>query len=124
MKRREWTVQKLVDELVAAADERCSYHTKRLDWWEGERDEANDRIRESGVQVREYAQTGGNRHEVVIDPTLAKRLSECERKITHHRALSDEYAQWWSMLKKATGSFELDHDDWQFFFGLRGDEDE
>jgi hypothetical protein len=125
MKRREWTFEKPASELVEAARERVNYHGERLDFWETEREKAESAINSAGFQVRSHAITGGERHEVVIDPTLAARLSECESKMAQHRARSDEYAQWYSALKTADArSFVLDHDDWLFFYGLRGDDDE
>lgn len=125
MKRREWTFERPARELAEAARQRVEYHGKRLHWWETEREKADAAIKDGGIQVRTHAVTGGERHEAVIDPTLTNRLGECEAKIRQHRAKSDEYAQWIKALDSAAErSLTLDHDDWIFFFGLHGDEDE
>ena len=125
MKRREWIFERSATDLAEAARSRVEYHGERLTWWELERERADDALKSKGVQVRSHAVTGGERHEAILDPTLAGRLGECETKIRYHRGKSDEYAQWIRALDSAAGrSLTLDHDDWIFFFGLRGDEDE
>lgn len=125
MSRREWTFQRPAPDLAAAAAKQQQYHHERLTWWEEEREKVNEAIGSAGVQLRRHPVTGGERHEIVIDPTLSGRLAECERKIEQHRLRSDEYARWYAMLKAAgEKTYELTHYDWQFFFGLKGDEDE
>lgn len=125
MQRRDWKFQKTAVELAEAAQERCSYHMKRHSFWEEERDKAQAEINAAGVKVVSRPISGGERHDVVADPTLLDRLWECEKKMIDHSNRSNEYAQWYAALKTVDArTLELDHDDWLFFFGLRGDEDE
>jgi len=122
--RREWTFQKTGEELEAAAKKRAEYHLKRLAFWEEARDKAEQQIKDSGFEVRRHTVTGGERAEVTIDPGLVARLAECERKMEQHRERANEYAQWVAALKTVHGTQALDFDDWLYFYGLRGDEDE
>lgn len=118
-KRREWQFQATDQQLAEASHEKAVYHNDRARWWQEQRSIVNDQIQESGVQVRSHPVTGGERHEVVLDATLAARLSECDRKIQDHNHTAAEYRQWHDALTSgiAGTSRVLDHDDWLFFFG-------
>jgi hypothetical protein len=125
MKRSEWEFQKPAPELAEKAKENATYHLQRCGFWENERETAEVALAAAGFTIREHAQTGGPRHEVVVDQPLVTRVAECERKIEQHTSKANEYAQWAPALAAAGDAvLTLDFADWMFFFGLRGDEDE
>ena len=117
MKRNTWYFTAQSDSLRDMCEQRVSHHMERLAWWREERRMADFSLRERGIDIREYAVSGGDRVEVVIDPTLTKRISECEAKIRQHLARCEEYAMWRDIIEgNGTRSYEFDHDDWTFFF--------
>lgn len=123
MKRDEWVFGFTVAEVFDAAEEKVSHHTERIEWWQAEKERVEAEIKESGLEVRHHQQTGGSRAEVVIDPTLASRLGECERKLESHRQRVEQYRRWVGALRtKGDDDFlELHYDDVQFF-GLAEEE--
>ena len=117
-KRDEWLLRVKRDELAEGVESKIEHHSGRLDFWRNEEQQAHDAVRDSGVQVHSYRQSAGERHDVVIDPTLATRLTECQQKIEQHRYQLDEYTEWHSALERADEErmLELDFEDWLFFF--------
>jgi hypothetical protein len=91
MKRSEHLFQFTGERIGQAADLECSYHCERMAWWKKEQDVAITKARSAGVEVREYDGTGGKSVQVVLDPTLSSRLSECASKINSHRAAADRF---------------------------------
>lgn len=125
MKRNEWTWQKSATDLANAADSQAHYHGTRVAFWKDQRAQAEQDIHDKGLDVRHRPQTGGDRHEVIVDPELARRLGECDSKIQRHQLSVEEYGQWADALRDAGGrTLELDHADWTFFYGGTDDEDE
>jgi len=118
--RHQWSFEFNATELADAADRKIAHHTERLGWWNTEADAAEAQLRATGVEFREYSQTGGSRLDVVIDPGLSKRLSECKQKIEHHRDRLDEFTTYKAMFERdPVATFQLDTDDVRHF-GLVG----
>lgn len=117
--RRDWTFIYTVEEVANAAEAKAKYHAEREAFWEREKEEVVAAIRESGLEVRGHKVTGGERAEVVLDPTLAKRLDECQNKLTGHQSSGEEYRGWHSVLRVAVereeDRLELDHEDVRYF---------
>jgi hypothetical protein len=123
MLRNEWVFDYTTEEVRNAADRKVAYHRERLEAWEAEHQLVMDRVKESGLDIRARDVTGGKRHELVLDPELAKRLDECENKIAGHQRKRDEYELWFKVLNEADDlgeSMALHHDD-VVYFGLHSD---
>ena len=117
-KRLDWTFTRTTADFARGAKARWEYHLRRKAWWEEERGKARQLIREAGVEVRAHPVTGGERHEVVLDPDLARRLAECDRKIAEHgEEKAEEFRRWFRLLDVEQGTVPFDFTDWQFFFG-------
>lgn len=119
--RNGWEFEYGIEELADAARVMAAYHTSRLDWWRQEADTTVSKIKEKGIEVREYEVTGGKDAQVVIDPELARRLSECKTKIGKHERKDEEYTSWAEVLateqERGARTMTLDHED-VLFFGL------
>lgn len=118
-KRNDWFFDYSVGDVAYAAGQKANYHEGRKRWWGGERQSVVEQIRATGVEVREFEITGGKDAQVVIDPTLSKRLSECQMKIAEHERKAEEYGSWQIVLEGQNPAhpLELDHQD-VLFFGL------
>lgn len=120
MKRGGWTFAQSIRNVARQAEAEAEYHDGRVEFWESERSKVMDQIADEGLDVRSQAVTGGSRAEVIIDPSLSKRLSECESKLDEHARRRDEFEQWASVLNfaadgKPTTMLELDFDDLAYF---------
>lgn len=91
MKRNEHLFQFTGKQIGDAAKAEHDYHSGRLEWWKKDQEVAIAKAKESGVEVREYDGTGGKRVDMVLDPTLQSRLSECANKINSHRTAADKF---------------------------------
>lgn len=80
--------------LAGGARRLAGYHTERLSWWEDEMAAAEAQLKEHGLTIQEYQQTGGARLQAQLDPGLAQRLQECQQKVASHRAARDDYQSW------------------------------
>lgn len=118
MKRREWTFTYVATEIASAAARKSEHHRAREDWWTQERAKADLLVQDS-AEVRAVPQTGGDRPEVVIDPTASARWSECDRKIKEHREKAAGYEVFVSVMGDQDDSeaYELDAED-VLYFGL------
>ena len=127
MQRKEWKFRYNAKQLVEAARLKLEHHNARLDVWKDKREQLIAEIRESGIEVTEKAaltmrtakmrdyEDGGN---VMIRNDLSKALSETYEKLAYHTGLRDTYDGWHqSLLANSDNSFDLDIDDWLFFFG-------
>lgn len=127
MKRDDWTFRYTAKQLAEAATLKVEYHKARLEFWSNRREQLVNEIRESGIEVNEKAavtmphakvrdfQQGGN---VMIRNDLSKALSETYDKLGYHTGRRDTYDGWQqSLLANPDNGFELDIDDWLFFFG-------
>ena len=91
MKRDKHEFQFTGKQISEAADREAQYHRNRLQFWDQEKNVAVEAIKGAGLQVRQYEVTGGMTTQVVFDPTLQARLSQCESKIIIHKRAKDEY---------------------------------
>jgi hypothetical protein len=91
MKRSEHTFQFLGKQIGVAAQTEADYHRDRVEWWKSEQDKAIEKAKAAGVEIREMDVTGGKRVDVVLDPSVQSRLSECASKINSHRQAHDRF---------------------------------
>lgn len=90
-KRNEHIFQFSGKQISAAAEAEGAYHTARVAWWKDEQEKALAKAKTAGVEVREYDVTGGKRAEIVLDPSVSARLSECVNKIQSHQRSADQF---------------------------------
>ena len=92
MKRGEHLFQFNGKQISEAAKAESDYHKIRAAWWQIAQDAAIKKAKEAGVEVRDYnISGGGKRVQVVLDPTVDGRLSECGNKIIEHRKAADQF---------------------------------
>jgi len=116
MKRRDWVYAYSSRAVGKAAELMLAHHTQRLEHWEGRKDACEREMRESGIEFREFQQTGGARLDVVIDAELQKRYQEIQAKVGHHASLTAEFMGWARVLiAQPDHDIYLDHDDVLFF---------
>ena len=114
--RSEWTFTYQAPRLMEASKARKEYHEKRLEFWTREKKKAEKEVRDHGIDFRDYPVTGGSRLEAVIDPSLAKRYTESERKLKKHKAGIEEYDRFErAFAKHSSEVYQLDIDDMAFF---------
>jgi hypothetical protein len=75
-----------------AARVESDYRLSRAKWWAGEYEAAVGKAQQAGLRVEKYQITGGTRAQMVIDPTLQARISECESKRSEHQRMGDQLA--------------------------------
>lgn len=130
MIREDWKVQKPAKELLDAAVFKTGFHEGRITFWRGKKDELIVKLKSEGINVTEslveemgkasYISTrayGHNGPNVQIDQGMLAQINEAQGKVTKHEELLSEYRTWSEMLKDTNKTFELDYDDWKFFFG-------
>lgn len=132
MQRDEWTFTHTAEHLLSAATAQRDFRAARVKVWEEKKAEVIGRIRESGLTVTESLADGmgsaspkynisTHSHrgaQITIDPTMQADLNECTTKVREHRELEKAFAAWVQVFEAHLNkSFDLDHDDWQFFFG-------
>jgi hypothetical protein len=130
MKREDWKVPYSNMELAKAAEKKIGVHNDRRARWLKKKTDLIEEIKNKGITVTEsvvdelmkmdYSNAtrafGGPT--VQIDAGLQSQLIEATRKVHEHIAKRDEYRAWHAMMTGIPGQqFELDHDDWMFFFG-------
>lgn len=113
--RKAWRFQYQVSEILTAIEDDLDRHRERLEWWNNEKASTEAKIKETAVEFRHEEYTGGSRMEVTVDPTLGKRLSECDQKISTHRGRIGVLIQWKAFLEHQEGTLELDINDVEFF---------
>lgn len=127
MLRKEWKFRYNAKQLAEAAEKKVGHHNDRLEFWKSRREQLIDEIRKTGIEVNEKAavvMTGAKsrdyRHagDVMIRNDLSRALAETYEKLSYHTGLRDTYDGWRQSLKaNIDNSFDLDIDDWLFFFG-------
>jgi hypothetical protein len=124
MQRNEWTFQYLAREIGAASTQKREHHESRLTFWRDELVKAEAALREKGVEFREAPMTSSygatHRTDVVIDPTLQSRVSECRGKVQTHESQAYEFARWERTFDKAHADapakvYDLNADDLAYF---------
>lgn len=127
MNRNTWKFTYPATDLHMAASKKLDYHESRVKWWTKKQEEVMKTIRKSGIRidqsiVMELAKTGyntsnaGRGPSVQIDTKLLADMNECTGKIATHKAHVQQYESWVAVLADADGDYELEHDDWLFFF--------
>lgn len=120
MKRNEHTFQFTGQEISKAALAEKEYHDSRLAFWHEEYAKAVARAKEAGIEVKEYAVTGGMQATVNINPEVSNRLSQCYSKINEHRKAVDDFQiQAAAYGTQANRVYELHPDD-VIYFRLAG----
>lgn len=128
MNRHSWKFSYQADKLLEAAMIKKSWHDGRLKWWAEKRDETKETIKAEGIEIDEsvafgsdafYSNKGGHRGSAVsIRNDLVNDLTECVNKVTEHQEKMKDYDAWVQVLgSQGQTAFELNQDDWLFFFG-------
>jgi len=130
MKRDDWVVPYTGNALLAAATGKLEFHEGRRKWWGEKKEELIGKIRAEGINVTESvvdelgklgyhtsnAAIGGPT--IQIDAGLAAQVREAAQKVHEHDGKIAQYKAWMQMLEAhQNANFDLDHDDWMFFFG-------
>jgi hypothetical protein len=120
--RSDWTFEYGIEEVKDAAEKKVQFHADRITFWESAKETTLNLIRESGIDIREHEITGGQRAEVIIDPTHQQRLNEAQDGLTRNKAKLDEYEGWAQVLhsrvmQNDARTLSLDHQD-ILYFGL------
>lgn len=125
MKRNDWKFQLPAKDLLDAADGKAKVHQAKKEWWEKKKAETIAKVKESGIEVHDSIASyvsntkGDYGAQIVIDPTLQRDLNECHGKIQIHDATAKSYVAWVKILglAKPTDTYELDQQDYEYFFG-------
>lgn len=97
--RYSWEFQYPVSVILESLSVKIEHHSWRKSFWLTEQEKAFQTVKDSGIDVRSYPMSGGNREELVIDPALSDRVSECKRKVSFHSSKVDEYIAWLTALE-------------------------
>lgn len=123
MLRSEWKFQYNAQELKHSAGERAEIHLKKQSWWEDKKAGVMQKIKETGIEIQDsvaasYSVTKGSfGPQIKIDPGLQRDLTECQDKIMEHNKKAQSYLGWVQILSTRSDTYELDYDDWLYFFG-------
>lgn len=126
--REEWKFAYQADKLLDAATTKKGWHEGRLKWWATKRDEMKEKIKDEGIEIDESVAYGTENYlsnksshrgaSVSIRNDLVVDLNECVSKVSEHQNKIKNYDAWTQVLaSQGSGSFDLDQDDWLFFFG-------
>lgn len=113
--RNDYVIDIQSGELAKAAQRLHDYHADRYAWWSDERDNAEEAVKEAGVTVQSYQQTGGDRRELKGDPQLINRMAEAEQKMTTHANQRDEYQHWAAFFGYAGKTWPVTPTDFRYF---------
>lgn len=131
MHRQQWRVSYTGTRLATAAKDKKAYHAGRAQVWFDAKEKVMAEIRESGVEVNEslvdemrrqgaYSVSNSLRGApvVAIRDDLVAKLQEAHGKVASHEELVKQYDAWAQMMDAHPETqFQLEHDDWMFFFG-------
>ena len=122
--RSKWTVEVPVATLVDASAARVEYHKHRSEWWAQQRADAEAKLRDGGITLKHFDNSSGVRTEAVLDQSLSRRITECERKVESHRQLEKRYRAFVSFFSLASpaAKFKLNADD-VLYFDLKAADD-
>lgn len=122
--RSKWTVEVEAHHLLKASADRAAYHKGRAEWWRQQKESAETQLREFGITLEHFDVTNGVRTEAVLDQTLSRRVTECERKADTHRQLEKRYRAFASFfgLSSPDAKFKLNADD-VLYFNLKAADD-
>ena len=126
MQRNEWKFDYTAAKLADAAQTKIDWHTERLNWWKGKKDEVFATIRAEGLEVDEKISLGFDNPksrdwdrgaQVMIRNDLQKDLDECMQKLQTHTHQLNEYRGWHQVLvANPENRLSLDINDWLYFF--------
>ena len=125
MKRDDWKFSYKADVLLDAATKKLAHHQGRLSWWTHKKEEVVTKVRAEGIEVDEsLADTVSNSYNrgatVQIRNDLVQDLQECVSKMREHRNKAENYEAWTEVLaSQGSASFDLNQDDWLFFFSQK-----
>lgn len=125
MNRDKWTFPYTADKLLEAATGKKAFHEGRLQWWTDKRKEVEDKIRSEGIEIDETLADQAGKFsnsyrgpQVQIRNDLVTDLDECVTKQKEHRSHIQHYDAWMQVLaSQGQSTFNLNQDDWLFFFG-------
>jgi len=128
MNRNSWKFSYNADALLGAATTKKSWHEERLGWWVKKRDGVKETIRAEGIEIDESVAFGTENYlsnksshrgpSVQIRNDLVQDLTECVGKVSEHQNKIKDYDAWIQVLtSQGQASFDLNQDDWLFFFG-------
>ncbi len=100
--RNGWVFEYAPAEVLAAAEKKVQYHKERLAWWRDEASQAEQTLKDKGFEYRSRYHTGGTEVEIVGDPELARRVSDCKKKIIEHEGQQMVYETWVRALRAQT----------------------
>ncbi len=120
--RDKWNFPYTADKLHDAAIAKHEFHTARLAWWTKKKEEVMTQIKAEGLEIDESVALGfsnsGRNTSVSVRNDLLRDLNECVAKVNEHTAKVKDYDAWIQVLKsQGQSSFDLNQDDWLFFFG-------
>lgn len=116
--RQEWKFRFTAKEVAEAVHRKVVHHASRLEFWQGEAELAEVKMRSEGIKLTAQPVTGGHRLQALIDPTIGQRMEECRSKIQEHERKREEYAAYLRAAQIAVEQGELltvDVDDIRFF---------
>ncbi len=127
MNRTSWKFSYQADKLLEAAELKRNWHEGRLNWWVKKREEIKDKIRAEGIEIDEsvayddehykFSSNVNRGPSVNIRNDLVVDLNECVSKVKEHQAKIRDYNSWIQVLaSQGQASFDLNQDDWLFFF--------
>lgn len=93
-RKETWAFRYKPAAVLAAAEKKAAYHATRRRWWESAHAKAERRLKKKGIDYRKREETLETRIEVVGDPELVHRVTECRRKIGTHREKEAQYSTW------------------------------
>lgn len=93
-RKETWSFRYKPAVVLAAAKKKAAYHATRRRWWESACAKAERCLKKKGVDYRAREETLETRIEIVGDPELVHRVTECRRKIGGHLAQERQYATW------------------------------
>lgn len=126
MNRNQWRFAYTADKLLAAAKTKRDWHTSRLNWWSAKNLETEKKIREEGLEIDRSVAHGqvstvSNSYRqpaVQIKNDLLTDFHETQSKVLEHQGKIKDYDAWVQVLEtQGQASFDLQQDDWLFFFG-------
>lgn len=128
MNRVSWKFSYTADKLLGAADTKKTWHEGRLKWWADKRDETETKIRSEGLEIDKSVAFGTEAYlsnksthrgaSIQINNDLLRDFSECQQKVAEHQGKIKDYDAWCQVLtSQGQATFDLNQDDWLFFFG-------
>ena len=125
MNRDKWSFPYTADKLLHAAKLKHNHHTKRLEWWENKKKQVLQTIKSEGItvdesQAAEFSKLSSYNRGTTVDirEDLKNDLNECVTKTKEHNNKIQGYDAWMQVLEaQGQSSFELNQEDWLYFFG-------